>query len=291
MTEFKIGQEFVSRVTRTKERALADTADIAARFGQEILRCEVGSTAHGTGVEGTDDFDMMGIVVPPREGVLGLTPFEHYIYRTATERTGLTDAKSQPGDIDLTLYSLRKFAGLAKKGNPSILVMFFAPVLMQTELGQLLRASAHLFHSKESGYRFLGYMQSQRERLDGERGQKRCNRPDLVEQYGYDTKYAYHIIRLGIQGLEWITKGRISIPLPEHISELLVAIRTGQYEKEHVMQWASELENELKTSLDSALTPSKALEQPINQLIVQLHEAAWYAPSRPAILHIVQGDK
>src|SRR3954469_9514081 len=91
-------------------------------FGQEILRCEVGSTAHGTSVEAQDDLDLMGIVIPSKEKVLGLTPFDFHIYRTAAIREGRNDAKSQPGDVDLTLYSLRKFVALARKGNPSILM-------------------------------------------------------------------------------------------------------------------------------------------------------------------------
>lgn len=249
-------------------------------FGDEILRVEVGSTAHGTGVSGTDDLDLMAIVIPPIEQVVGLHPFEHYIYRTATIRTGRVDAKSEPGDIDLTIYSLQKFVGLARKGNPSILNVFFAPVHYATPQGERLRRAAPLFQSKEAGRRFLGYMNAQKHRLVGERGQKGVNRPELVEKYGYDTKYAYHIIRLGLQGLQFLNTGKISVPMPEHLRLLLLAIREGQYTQERIFQWAEELESEMLEVLAASKLPETAPEGPINQLLVSLHEEAWSVDTR-----------
>lgn len=244
-------------------------------FGWEILRCEVGSTAHGTSVEAQDDLDMMGIVIPSKAKVLGLAPFDFHIYRTAAIREGRSDAKSQPGDIDLTLYSVRKFAALACKGNPSILMMFFAPILKLDPLGMRLRQSADLFHSKEAGYRFLGYMKAQRGRMAGDRGQKRVNRPELIEQYGYDTKYAYHLLRLGIQGLEFVRTGRITVPMQEWVADFLKAVRTGNYQLEQVLHWASELEQELQETIDASPIPDKAPIDPINELLIDLHLDAW----------------
>jgi uncharacterized protein len=34
------------------------------------------------------------------------------------------------------------------------------------------------------------------------------NRPELVAVHGYDTKYAMHALRLGLQGIELLTTGR-----------------------------------------------------------------------------------
>jgi len=46
--------------------------DIA--LDNEILRGIVGSTSHGTAIEGQDDRDEMGVFVEPPEYVCGLTP-------------------------------------------------------------------------------------------------------------------------------------------------------------------------------------------------------------------------
>jgi uncharacterized protein len=84
----------------------------------EILRGVVGSTTHGTAIEGRDDRDEMGVFVEPPEYVCGLTSIDHYIYRDQPE-----GVRSQPGDLDLTMYSLRRYCHLAAQGNPSVILL------------------------------------------------------------------------------------------------------------------------------------------------------------------------
>ena len=66
-----------------------------------ILRCLVGSGVHGLAIEAQDDRDEMGICIEPPEYVIGLRPFDQYIYRSQPE-----GHRSGPGDLDLTVYSL-----------------------------------------------------------------------------------------------------------------------------------------------------------------------------------------
>jgi hypothetical protein len=89
-----------------------------------ILRGLVGSTVHGLNVnDGIEDRDEMGICVEPLEDAMALwAPFEQFIYRSAAEREGRDDARSSAGDLDLTIYSLRKWTRLALKGNPTIML-------------------------------------------------------------------------------------------------------------------------------------------------------------------------
>ncbi len=94
--------------------------DIA--FENEILRGVVGSTAHGTAVDGQDDRDEMAVFIEPPENVCGLTPCDHYIYRDKPE-----GVRSEAGDLDLTMYSLRKFCRLAEQGNPSVVILLWLP--------------------------------------------------------------------------------------------------------------------------------------------------------------------
>lgn len=94
-----------------------------------ILRGLVGSTVHGLNVnDGIEDRDEMGICVEPLEDAMALwAPFEQFIYRTAVEREGRDNARSTAGDLDLTICSLRKWARLALKGNPTIMLLLFTP--------------------------------------------------------------------------------------------------------------------------------------------------------------------
>src|SRR4051812_43174814 len=85
-----------------------------------ILRATVGSRLHGLALEGTDDRDEMGVCIEAPEYVAGLRHFEQYVYRTKPE-----GVRSEAGDLDLTIYSLRKYARLALNGNPTILLLLY----------------------------------------------------------------------------------------------------------------------------------------------------------------------
>jgi uncharacterized protein len=62
----------------------------------------------------------MGVCIEPREYVAGLREFEHWVYRTRPE-----GSPSGPGDLDLTIYGLRKYCRLALKGSPTVLLILF----------------------------------------------------------------------------------------------------------------------------------------------------------------------
>jgi hypothetical protein len=195
----------------------------------EILRSVVGSGVHGIAIAGTDDHDEMGVFVEPPNHVIGIdAPYDQHVWRTQPE-----GARSGPGDIDLTIYSLRKYLRLAVQGNPTVLIPLFAPekdLVVTTALGWELRALAPQILSKEAGQRFLGYLMGQRERMLGGGKQGRVpNRPELVEQYGFDTKYASHALRLGFQGVELMRTGSLTLPLDDDTRELILRVKTGAY--------------------------------------------------------------
>jgi uncharacterized protein len=49
-----------------------------------------------------------------------------------------------------------------------------------------------------------------------------------VAVHGYDTKYAMHALRLGLQGIELLTTGRITLPVPEPDRAYLRSVRRGE---------------------------------------------------------------
>lgn len=112
----------------------------------------------------------------------------------------------------------------------------------------------------------------QRERLELSRGGKHTNRPELVEQFGYDTKYAMHMIRLGFQGIEYLKTGRLTLPVPEYAGDILRAIRRGDYDLAQVMAIADYNENELATMASDA--PVKPDIKAINAWLRTVHEEA-----------------
>jgi hypothetical protein len=201
--------------------------DGAIARGGEILRTDVGSQVHGLALDGTADRDEMGVFIEPPECVIGLAgPMDHYVWRSQPE-----GRRSGHGDTDLVMYSLRKYLKLAKAGNPTILLPLFAPpaaVRATTPLGEELRGHADALLSLETVHRFIGYLDGQVDRLLGRGRQSDVpNRPELVERHGYDVKYASHALRLGYQGLEIATFGRLTLPMPEPEREHVLLVKTG----------------------------------------------------------------
>ena len=212
-----------------------------------ILRGLVGSTVHGLNVnDGIEDRDEMGICVEPLEDAMALwAPFEQFIYRSAAEREGRENARSIAGDLDLTIYSLRKWMRLALKGNPTILLLLFTPddqLVHCDAFGRELRGLAPQIISRRVQGPYLGYLQAQKQRLTGERGQKRIHRPELEEMYGFDTKYAMHMLRLGFEGVELLTTGRLSLPMREPERSYLLDVRRGKIGEQECLTKAGELE-------------------------------------------------
>ena len=81
------------------------------------------------------------------------------------------------------------------------------------------------------------------------------NRPELVAEHGYDTKYAMHALRLGMQGVELLTTGRISLPVPEPDRGRLRAVRRGEVGSAEVLDAITEVEDRLTALRTSSAVP------------------------------------
>lgn len=251
-------------------------------LANEILRTVVGSGVHGIAIEGTDDHDEMGIFVEPRENIYGLGPaLDHHIWRTQPE-----GVRSGPGDTDLVIYSLRKYLRLAVKGNPTALIPLFAPesdVLVSSDIGESLRAIRTLFLSQEAVRRFLGYMQRQHERMLGGGKRNRVpNRPELVEKYGWDTKYGSHAIRLALQGWEIVSTGHLSLPMDDANRAHVLAVKRGEVPQAEVSAEISGIEQDIRRTLDSGacLLPERPHLPTISQWATEAHERHWFGAAR-----------
>ena len=249
-----------------------------------ILCGTVGSTVHGLHHGGQDDRDEMAVFIEPPEYLLGLRlaykpggrnpyRFEHWVERTQPE-----GARSGPGDLDLVAYSLRKYVRLALKGHPTVLLLLFVPdelTLVETELGSELRGLRPAILSARAGRGYLGYLRGQKERLLGTRGQKRVNRPELVEAHGFDTKYAMHALRLGHQGLELLESGMVTLPMPEPERSSVMAVRLGERSFDEAIGEIEEVERRLEAALERTSLPDQPDEVAVNAFLVDAYRRAW----------------
>lgn len=259
-----------------------------------ILRVQVGSGVHGTSISGQDDRDEMGICLEPAAFVTGLArvpngvhgegpsvAFEQYERHTAWDRPGGVANRSGAGDLDVIVYSARKWCRLALAGNPTVLLVLFVPdeeVVYRNEVGAELVDNAHRFVSKLAAERFLGYLNAQKAAMTGETG-AHTNRPELVAVHGYDTKYAMHALRLGLQGVELLTTGRITLPVPEPHRAYLRAIRRGEIPLDEVITAVSDAEAQLTTLATSSSIPAEPDRSWVDEWLHRSHLAYWTTSS------------
>lgn len=245
-------------------------------FPSPILEVVVGSTLHGTAVDdGLEDLDMMAVVVERPRQFVGFSPDDTWVHRTKPQ-----GVRSEAGDIDLSVYGLRKYLHLALKGNPTILLALFAPqefVRRHDVRGMQLQALAPYIVSKQCYWPWRGYMKQQHERLLGLRGQRNVTRPELVDKYGYDTKYAGHIVRLGLQGEELLTDGKLTLPMPPEQRELCIKIRTGGFSLAEVSGLIIDVEKRIEASFQASTLPLWPDREKVQKWMLRTYLSAWRA--------------
>jgi hypothetical protein len=255
-----------------------------------ILRTQVGSGVHGTSISGQDDRDEMGICLEPPEFVTGLArvpngisgegpsvAFEQYERHTVWDKPGGLANRSGAGDLDVVIYSARKWARLALAGSPTVLLVLFVPeeeVVFCNEVGTELVSNAHRFVSKLVAQRFLGYLQAQKSAMTNEVG-ARTNRPELVAVHGYDTKYAMHALRLGYQGVELLTTGRMTLPVPGPQREYLRSVRRGEVKLDEVVDAVSASEADLVRLKRSSTLPDEPDRRWVDEWLHRSHLKYW----------------
>lgn len=230
-----------------------------------------GSQLHGAKVAQTDDLDIYGVFVEPPEESIGLRRWNHFVWSTAGD-----ERRNGPDDVDVTLYSLRKWAALAAKGNATTLHFFFAPLdpEVRSPLWQDVVAHREDFLSKKSGRQFCGFAESQMRRLRGEGTGKHGERAEYVGKHGYDTKAAMHLLRLLFEGIELLQTGWITLPRPE--KDLLISVRTGEFGSlDKVLDFANRKFEELAEAERTSPLPDEVDMDRVSRLVTGWYLEHW----------------
>jgi uncharacterized protein len=233
-----------------------------------IMACIGGSQAHGAKLGATDDTDWYGLYIPPPGKLLGLDREQHFVFTTGGKLGG-----NGPQDVDVCLYTLTKWAGLAAKGNPSALHFLFAPLAFTTPAWTQVSEQPELFLAKTHALPFLGFADDQMKRLLGQKGQKNIHRAELEEKHGYDTKYAMHVIRLYGEAKELMESGRITLPRPNR--EELIEIRKGKYRLTEIRELGRQLESEALAAQARSSLPERIDRDAVSRLIADVHLRFW----------------
>ncbi|MGA8866563.1 MAG: nucleotidyltransferase domain-containing protein [Candidatus Sulfotelmatobacter sp.] len=241
-------------------------------FPERLIHLFVGgSELHGAKVQGTDDLDVYGVYIEPPHLVLGLDSMPHFVWSTAGN-----ERRNGPKDVDVTLYSLKKWAGLACKGNPTALHFLFTRSAIRSKAWSEILTRKDVFLSRSCVPQFLGFADAQLKRMTGQLGRgKKGQRPELEEQYGYDVKAGMHVLRLLYECQELVSTGTITLPRPER--DLLIRVRTGKYSMDKVLAMAQRLFAECEMAASHSSLPEKVDRAGVSTLLAESYRNAWDA--------------
>jgi predicted nucleotidyltransferase len=223
-----------------------------------------GSIAHGMFLPNTDpcsidDKDIMGVVIAPLSCYMGLSRFE-------TKETA-------EGEFDVVTYELVKYVRLLCKSNPNVLSLLWLDeqhYIYRSPIGQRLIDARELFVSKKIYHSFTGYAYGQLKRMEhcvhqGYMGEKR---KALVEQFGFDTKNAAHLIRLLRMGIEFLTEGVLYVHRQD--APQLLEIKRGLWTLDKVKAEAERLFKRAEDAYDRSPLRAKPEAKKIDKLLQEI---------------------
>lgn len=217
-----------------------------------VYECIMGSVAYGVSSD-TSDMDVYGIAIPPKDELFPHLKGEILGFGRNIERFAqysehhLQDPDAMGGkgrEYDLTIYNIVKFFQLAMENNPNIVDSLFVPqecILHVTQVGNIIRENRRLFLHKGSWHKFKGYSYAQLHKIANKTATGK--RVAIIEAHGYDTKFAYHVVRLLLEAEQIMLEGDLDL---QRGREQLKAIRRGEWTELDIRRWAAEKESALE---------------------------------------------
>lgn len=235
-----------------------------------------GSHQHGASLpDKVSDVDIFGVYIERPVKVLGVSEETHFTGSTQDQYE-----RNRPGDEDYKVYTLKRWASLACKGNPTILGFLYTPCVLQRNSLEdsmwkdYIWKNRKYFQAKSHAKAFLGYAQGQIARLDGSQGRgKHGQRPELEEKFGYDTKAAMHLMRLLFEAEEYMLTGNITYPRPE--KELLVRIRLGEWTWDKLFAEYYFMEKKVQEAMAVSKLPEQVNREIVSNLITHIYLTHW----------------
>lgn len=200
-----------------------------------IYEARIGSIAYGVSND-TSDNDIYAITIPPKKNVFPHLNGDIIGFGTQTEQFQqwqqhhvLCDKKS----YDLTAYGIVNCFRLFISNNPNMLDFLFTPdsyVTFATRIGNIIRGNRHKFLSKKCFNKFKNYSFSQMKKIK-EKKFSDSTRKENVEKHGYNTKYAYHLVRLLLECEEILMEHNLTL---NRNIQILRSIRDGEWTLEQI---------------------------------------------------------
>jgi predicted nucleotidyltransferase len=255
----------------TKKELIRPPSFVQSNTMYEVM---MGSIAYGVS-DDSSDVDLYGFCIPSKEMIFPhlaghIAGFGNQIQRFEQFQQHHVEDKSSGKQYDITIYSIVRYFQLCMENNPNMVDSLFVPqrcVLHSSTVGNMVRENRRLFLHKGCFHKLKGYAYSQLHKMRSKNPEGK--RLDLVEQFGYDTKYAYHLVRLLLECEQILTEH--DLDLTRH-REQLKAIRRGEVKEQDIYDFFTLKEKELEKLYNSSVLQYGPDEPKIKKLLLDCLE-------------------
>ena len=232
----------------------------------------MGSRAYDTYREDSD-YDLYGFTIPPKDYVF---PFHYGFIHGFSKNVPSFDQFIKHGmtydgkDVDIQLFSIVKYFRLLMDNNPNMLDSIFTKreyVIKCTKVAEMVRLNRKTFIHKGLFHKFIGYSFSQLKKAKSK--DRKGKRKDIVDKYGFDTKFAGHVIRLLDEGEQLLLNGEMDIT---RANEKIKAINRGDVSLEEIESTFKEKEKYLTKLYEESKLPYSPDEEVIKDLLLRCLE-------------------
>ncbi len=244
----------------------------------------MGSVAYGVSSD-TSDMDIYGFAIPKKEvlfphlaGVIFIPVKKEFKIGFMDNpevwpqwiQHGVVDESALAGkgrEYDFTIFNIVRYFDLLMDNNPNIIDSLFTPqecVLHVTYVGNLVRENREVFLHKGCYQNFKQYAYSQLHKMTSKKPQGK--RKKIREEFGFDVKFGYHLVRLLNECEQLLTTGTMDL---RHNNEQLKAIRRGEMEEAEIRKWASDKERQLEALFAKCELPAKPQKEKMKKLLLE----------------------
>jgi predicted nucleotidyltransferase len=261
---------------------------LASNLHYEVM---MGSVAYGVSSD-VSDLDAYGFCIPSKEilfphlaGYIEGFGKNKRVFENYVQHGIIREDKQQT--VDLCIYNITKYFQLCMENNPNMIDSLFVPqncILHITSVGNLVRENRKKFLHKGCWHKFKGYAYSQLHKMSSKNPIGK--RKEIVEKYGFDVKFAYHVIRLLSQVEQILEHGDLDLQ-EKGRREHMKAIRNGEVSEKDIRDWASDKEKYLENLYSNSKLPYGPNEDDIRGILLNCLESHYGSLSNC----LVQQDK
>jgi predicted nucleotidyltransferase len=237
----------------------------------------MGSVAYGVSGDASD-VDVYGFCIPPKEMVfphlageipgfgIQMQRFEQW------QEHHIKDPSKGNTTYDFAVFSIVKYFQLAMENNPNMIDSLFTPtrcVMHITKVGSIARENRRIFLHKGAWHKFKGYAYAQMSKITAKTNSSNPARAESIAKYGYDVKFAYHVVRLLCEVEQIMVEHDLDL---ERNKEQLKSIRRGEWTLAQLQDWFTMKERTLEQAYSASTLQQRPDESAIKAVLLSCLE-------------------